>query len=272
MKIKDLIPSEEYNQTIAYEDIDIDFCTNDFKKVKKKTLLFLLPGVNFDTYELIPRFLKSKPQLIVTENKALFPKTKIPLIEVKNARRCFAYAMSSICQIDYKKLTFIGVTGTNGKTSVATIIKNILESNGRKCGFIGTGKIEFQNKLLTDENYSMTCPDPDVLYPAIKKMQSLGCEIIVMEASSHALQLEKLSAIKFKIGIFTSLSHEHLEFHKTMENYFKAKEKLISNCEKAIINCDDEYGKRLYKKYKNKSQKSAYKYNNIPIKTNIEKI
>lgn len=253
MKIKNLIPETEFTERTDVPDLEIKHCSSNYKKISDKTLLFLLPGVNFDTYELIPQFLKSNPTAIVTENISKFPPCKIPVLEVKSARRAFAHAMSNISEINYDKLTFIGVTGTNGKTSTATMIRKILEYNGNKVGFIGTGKIEFESNRYTDNYYSMTSPDPDILYPVIKDMQIHGCETIVMEASSHALELEKLSPIKYKIGIFTGLSHEHLEFHGSMEKYFDAKEKLIKSCDMAIINFDDPWGKRLYEKYKNKS-------------------
>ena len=253
MLIKDLIPEDEFKSNTDYADTDVKFCTSNYLKVKEKTLLFMLPGVNFDTYELIPDFLKSKPLAIVTECKERFPDTDIPLIEVRSARRAYAFALSAACKIDYGSLTFIGVTGTNGKTTTATMIRKILAYNGYRVGFIGTGKIEFEDKRYTDVYYSMTSPDPDLLYPAIRDMQLRGCEIVVMEASSHALALEKLAPIKYKIGVFTGLSHEHLEFHESMEKYFSAKERLIKACDMAIINFDDPFGKRLYEKYESKS-------------------
>ena len=249
MLIKNLIPEDELKESNENIDIEINLCTSDYKKASCESLLFLLPGVNFDTYELIPHFLKSNPRAIVTEDKKRFPKTKIPLIEVKSARRAFAFALSNICEINYATLDFIGVTGTNGKTTTATMIRKILEHNSKRVGFIGTGKIEFEDKRYTDDYYSMTSPDPEILYPIIKDMQIRGCEIIVMEASSHALELSKLEPIHYKIGIFTGLSHEHLEFHGSMEKYFYAKEKLIKNSDMAIINFDDPWGKRLYEKY-----------------------
>ena len=89
MKIKDLIPNLRYSEKSEYGDIDIQYCTSNFRNVKNSTLLFLLPGVNYDTYKLIPEFLKSKPRAIVTEDKNKFSETKIPLIEVKNARKSF---------------------------------------------------------------------------------------------------------------------------------------------------------------------------------------
>ncbi len=253
MKIKKLIPADEITDLGKYGETDITDCTSDFRRAGKGSLLFLLPGVNFNTYELIPKYLKAEPSAIVTERISEFPKTKIPLIEVKNARRAFAFAMSSFSEINYSALKFIGITGTNGKTSTATMIYRILNQNGYRCGFIGTGKIEFGGKRYTDEGYSMTCPDPDLLYPTVRSMQNEGCNVIVMEVSSHALELEKTAPITFDIGIFTGLSHEHIDFHGSMEGYFLAKEKLIKSSKRAIINFDDDGGKRLYDTYRDKS-------------------
>ncbi len=253
MKIKDLIQVGEIIGKLPREFKEITKCTSKYEDASENSLLFLLPGVNYDTYTLIPQYLKSSAYAIVTEDKSRFPKTKKTIIEVKNARRAFSYAMSSISKINYKALKFIGVTGTNGKTTTATLIKRIIEKNGKKCGFIGTGKIESMDVSLAEKYYSMTCPDPELLYPSIKKMQDDGCEYVIMEASSHALELEKIAPIKFEIAVFTGLSHEHLEFHGNMENYLNAKEKLIKSAKNAIINYDDIYGQKLYEKYESKS-------------------
>lgn len=253
MKISHLIPVEEIKAESSLIYSDAAKCTSDYRKADADSLLFLLPGVNFDTYTLADEYVKSSPLAIVTEDKSKFPKNYTNLIEVRNARKCFSYAMSQISGIDYKSLSFIGVTGTNGKTSTATMIHKILCSAKIRCAFIGTGKIFFDGYDYAGETYSMTSPDPDVLYPILSDMQKRGCEAVVIETSSHALELDKLYPIPFKIGIFTGLSHEHLEFHKNMENYFKAKEKLICSAETAIINFDDPWGKKLYEKYKEKS-------------------
>ena len=253
MKIRYLISEDELKAPCSLYDCDVASCTADYRKADGDSLLFLLPGVTFDTYKLTEEYVKSKPFAIVTENASKFPEGSENIIEVKNARRSFAHAMSRISEINYGALTFIGVTGTNGKTSTATMIHNILTDANIKCGFIGTGKIFFESKSYAEKNYSMTCPDPDLLYPVIKDMQMRGCTAIVIEASSHALELYKLSPIPFKIGIFTGLSHEHLEFHGNIENYFKAKERLIEAADTVIINFDDPWGKKLYEKYQEKS-------------------
>ncbi len=253
MKIKDIIPPDELISKLPFGVKEITSCTSKYEDATENSLLFLLPGIKYDSYKFIPNFLKSPAYAIVTEDKTKFPKTRKIIIEVKNSRRAFSYAMSNLFKIDYSSLKFIGITGTNGKTTTATLIKEIFERNEKKCGFIGTGKIDCMGNNLMPKYYSMTCPDPDILYPSIKKMQDAGCEYIIMEASSHALELHKTDPIKFDIGIFTGLSHEHLEFHGNMGKYLSAKEKLIKNSKSAIINFDDKYGRRLFEKYKNKA-------------------
>ena len=166
------------------------------------------------------------------------------VIYVENVRKTMAYAYSRYCNINYGISKFIAVTGTNGKTTTATLIKYLLSSNGEKVGFIGTGKIEIDGKTATEEYYSMTTPDPEILYPAIEKMQSSGCKYIIMEASSHALSYDKLAPIPFDIGIFTNLSREHLDFHKSIEDYYESKLKLFSQCKVGIFNCDDVYARK----------------------------
>jgi UDP-N-acetylmuramoyl-L-alanyl-D-glutamate--2,6-diaminopimelate ligase len=209
MKITNLIPKEEILSITGDSDKSIIDCTSKYQNAHEDSMLFLLPGVNFDTKELIPKFLASRAKIIVTESKSDILKFDIKnktIVEVKSSRLAYAYALSKTSDVCLDSLKFIGVTGTNGKTSTATMIAHILEYAGKNVAFIGTGKMTYKDKSYTADNYSMTTPDPEILYPTLSKMQNDGCEIIVMEASSHALELEKLSPIKFDIGIFTGLS------------------------------------------------------------------
>lgn len=251
MKIKDLIPKEEVLG--GNLGIEVKECTADYKKAREDSLLFLLPGVNFDTYTLSDKYVKAKPRAIVTERAEYFEKAKLPIIRVRSARKAFALANHALSAFSANGIKLIGITGTNGKTSTATILRHILEYNGIKVGFIGTGKIEFGTERFCDSHYSMTSPDPDLLYPTLARMKNGGAEAIVMETSSHALALEKLAPLKFDIGVFTGLSHEHLDFHKTIDEYFESKEKLITNAKRGIINIDDPRGRILYEKYSDKS-------------------
>lgn len=179
----------------------------------------------------------------------------IPVLLTRNARRTLAFACANLCGNPQHRLRVIGVTGTNGKTSTAYMLRTILAHAGYKTGLIGTVKT-----MIGEEEYipsvspekqekfaTMTTPDPDVLYPALREMVDRGVEVLVMETSSHALALEKLAPIAFDVGIYTNLSEEHLDFHGTMEAYLSAKAKLFENCRLAVINTDDAYAMRLAK-------------------------
>ena len=177
----------------------------------------------------------------------------IPQLITKNARKTLSYAYANHCGNPQKSLKIIGVTGTNGKTSTAYMLRTVLAHSGYKTALIGTARSmifeeeympkaseEVQNNFLT-----MTTPDPESLYPAMREMCDRGVEVLVMEASSHALALDKLAPIDFEIGIFTNFSNEHLDFHKTQENYLLAKAKLFEKCKIGLFNADDDMFSRI---------------------------
>jgi UDP-N-acetylmuramoyl-L-alanyl-D-glutamate--2,6-diaminopimelate ligase len=187
--------------------------------------------------------LNTKAYAVVTDRPQLI-RTNAKIISVENAREAYAHTLSNFYAIDYSRIKIIGVTGTNGKTTTATLIYELLLRCGRKAGFIGTGKIEINRQKITDSFYSMTTPDPEDLYPTILKMIKADCEFIVMEVSSHALSLGKVAPITFELGLFTNLTEEHLDYHKNMEDYFLAKMLLFKNCKRGIFNIDDSFGAR----------------------------
>ncbi len=214
-------------------------------RITSSTLFFLTEGVSYDTERLLPYILAKNPLAIVINENMDSLKTKIPLLRVQSVRRAYAEAYFRFCGLDKAKLKYIAVTGTNGKTTTAMMLKEILTQSGHAVGWIGTGKILCKNESLCAPFYSMTTPDPEILYPALAKMEAEGCEFVVMEASSHALALEKLAPIRFALSIFTNLSAEHLDFHKTMERYYLAKAKLFFQSEVGIFNNDDPFARRL---------------------------
>lgn len=241
MKISEIIYREEYIFSNADEDLDIDKITTSFDDADENTLLIIPNSKN------IPEVITSikYPAAIICDAEAKIPE-KIPIIRVENPRLALSNACFRFESIDISKFKLIGVTGTNGKTTTATFIKKILEYSGYKVGFIGTGKIEIGNECITNSDYSMTTPDPTVLYKVLKRMESEKCEAVVMEVSSHSLALSKVTPLKFDYGVFTNLSREHTDFHSDIEDYFLTKIRLFSQCKKAVFNVDDEYGRRAY--------------------------
>ena len=168
------------------------------------------------------------------------------LVCVSSPRRAWALAESRIRQIDYSNMKFVAVTGTNGKTTTATIIKHILKTGGNSIGFIGTGLISIGDEIISEEYYSMTTPDPPLLYDAIKRMSERNVEYVVMEVSSHAIYYEKTSAIRFALSVFTNLSSEHLDFHRTMSEYAETKLRLAKQSDTVLLNIDDPAFRRAY--------------------------
>ena len=140
------------------------------------------------------------------------------------------------------KLKLIGVTGTNGKTSVTYMIKKILESNGEKVGLIGTIQNMIGDKVIEAKN---TTPGAFELNSMFADMVKEGCTYAVMEISSHALDQNRVSDLSFEVAVFTNLTQDHLDYHKTMENYLAAKKKLFTMCKTAVINIDDSYAQEL---------------------------
>lgn len=265
MKISDLIFENEYLFSTAELSAKITAISRHEAMAGEKTLLFILNGKKISNLSGA----KEASCTVVCE-ELCEELLSVPHIVVKNVRRAYSFATSRFYKINYENLTLIGVTGTNGKTTTATLISKVLQSEGNKVGFIGTGKIQIGDIARANKYYSMTTPDPEILYKELKIMEDTGCKYVVMEVSSHALALEKVAPIPFKYAVFTNLSPEHLDFHKDMESYFSSKKKLIEASEKCVINIDDRYGRRLYGEYYDKALTVGAIFRGNVYGTNIE--
>ncbi len=241
MKIKDLISREEYIFSEINEEVEISRIITDIKDISEDALL-IIPNSKKLPEDIVCDTL---PAAVICDAEADLPKEFARII-VENPRLALSNAAYRFEGIDFSKMKLIGITGTNGKTTTATFIKKMLESEGHTVGFIGTGKIEIGDKELTKKNYSMTTPDPTLLYKTLKRMEAEGCSAVVMEVSSHALALEKVAPLVFDYAVFTNLSPEHMDFHKSIKEYYKAKNKLFSRTKTAVFNLDDPYAARAY--------------------------
>lgn len=246
MKLKHLIYNEEFSYEKNIENTEIHNIATKADDITCGTLFVIIKSIKFDVNKIINYILSKKPTVIVCEYDIPINSGEIPILRVKSTRRILPYLYSRFYDIDYEKMRFIAVTGTNGKTSTATMISHVLAYSGQKVGFIGTGKIAAGNNILTDSKYSMTTPDPYLLYSAIKEMQNEGCKSVVMEVSSHSLHFDKVLPIPFEVAVFTNLSHEHIDFHRDMESYYQTKKKLLLQSKHGVFNMDDPYSKRYY--------------------------
>lgn len=156
-------------------------------------------------------------------------------------------AFGDLCAAWYghpeRQMRFLGVTGTNGKTTTATLLKQLLAGAGHKTGLIGTVQYEIGDEILPSPN---TTPLTDAYFALLAKMAAAGCDTVVMEVSSFGLVQHRIGPTHFDIAIFTNLTQDHLDIHGTMEQYYQAKRLLFSRCDYAIIHGNDAYGKRLY--------------------------
>lgn len=214
-------------------------------KLDENSLLFVYKRLNGE-YSISPHDINRKPYALVCDTAYAEEVRDIPLIITAEPRAAYAHACYLYNEIDDNVMKLVAVTGTNGKTTTAELLASIFRYNGIPYGEIGTGKIKIGDSLLSDTDYSMTTPDPELLYSSLGKMQRAACKYVVMEATSHAMTLGKLAPLTFERGIFTNLSHDHLDFHGNTEEYYKAKLSLFDRCRGGIFNVDDEFAERAY--------------------------
>ena len=242
MKLSELIYDDELIQCESDKGIEIKKIVTNPNDVDEDTLLIIpnIEKVNSDIhFKVLPIAIASEsPEKLTVE---------VPKLKLINARASVAKAYYRFYNIENIRFKTIAITGTNGKTSTARFIKKILEECEKKVGYIGTGTIEIGDQTITEPNYSMTTPDPELFYSVLNRMNDEKCDVVIMEISSHALALEKVCPMTFDYAIFTNLSSEHGDFHKTIQEYFDAKCKLFKQCRNAIFNIDDEYARRAYK-------------------------
>ena len=256
MKLSALLMPDEYSSSVDPENIEITGIAVSGSALFRGCLFICIRGTRYDSHNLLTLAAKSgAAAAFVEDSTAIATPEGLPLFTVGSTRRAMAYAYHRFYGEPGNAMRLIAVTGTNGKTSTATMLYTILQKAGRKVAMIGTVACKSEEKLYspdirTEPRRTMTTPDPDILYPMLADMRKDGVEFVVMETSSHALALEKLAPLRFEIGIFTNLSPEHLDFHGNMENYLAAKARLFSQCNCGIINFDNEYADRLEKQAK----------------------
>ena len=218
-----------------YAKTDVKGITSNSREVKEGYAFVCIKGFAADGHNFAKDAVKCGASVIISE-KDLGIKNQII---VDNTRKVYAYMCAAWFGFPSKKLHIIGVTGTNGKTSVTYMIKSIIEKAGYKTGLIGTIQNMIGDKVLDSKN---TTPGTYELNSMFNEMVESGCTYCVMEVSSHALDQYRVECVDFETAVFTNLTQDHLDYHKTMENYLAAKKKLFKMCKTAIINIDDKYG------------------------------
>ncbi|OOO00454.1 MAG: UDP-N-acetylmuramoyl-L-alanyl-D-glutamate--2,6-diaminopimelate ligase [Epulopiscium sp. Nele67-Bin004] len=211
-------------------------------------LFIAIKGFASDGHKFIKSAIENGARTVVVQDDVEVENPHVTIIKVDNTREVMAQLASNFYDSPSTKLDLVGVTGTNGKTSTTFILAQILELYGQKVGVIGTIENRIGDKILQTER---TTPESLDLQNLLNKMQVELVNTTMMEVSSHALDLNRVDMCHFKIGIFTNLTQDHLDFHKTMENYAHAKAKLFKMCDTSIINIDSDYAQTMLDACKN---------------------
>ena len=214
MQLKDYIP----NINKKYREVFFSGISFDSSRVRKNNIFFAIKGNKVDGNNYIESAIKNGAKVIISEKKIIKKKENVIFLQALNARRLLAEVSYKI--LDKKPKKLIAVTGTNGKSSIADFYYQILSLNFKKVASIGTIGIKFKNKKKTLTNTTL---DPIQLSSILKNLKKEKIEYVIMEASSHGLKQNRLDGLLFDIGIFTNLSHDHLDYHKNMKSYLKSK-------------------------------------------------
>ena len=241
MKVSDLFKGTEVLEYNGCENLEITGVTGDTRgnTIRKGFAFLCISGTVFDGHTYIAEAAAQGAIVAITER---VPECRdIPYVLVKDTRLAASYVFANANGNPERSLKMIGITGTNGKTSSAFMLKKIFEDAGHTCGIIGTILCAWGEKVY---DAGMTTPDPERLFGLLRMMKEDGAEYVFMEVSSHSLALGRVAPIRFRAGIYTNLTQDHLDFHKTMEDYAAAKEILFTQSDIGIFNIDNEYVER----------------------------
>lgn len=242
MKLKELLKGLNYTILNGSEDIDISKVEYDSRKILKGDLFFCIEGFKVDGHRFASTAVKNGAAAIVCMQD-IEENLPCTIIKVKDSRKAMSLISANYYEIPSDKFKLIGITGTNGKTTSTFMMKSILEEASKKVGLIGTIANYIGDKKMHSER---TTPESLELQKLFYEMNVEGVDYCIMEVSSHSLSLDRVYGVEFSEAIFTNLTQDHLDFHKTFENYYEAKLKLFSSAKNSIINIDDQYGKRVY--------------------------
>ncbi len=242
MRLSDILKETEYI-SISGGNAEITGITNNSRKIKPGYMFICIKGFKSDGHKYITQAVtQGAAAVVVTEDVDL---KGVPVVRVENSRKFMAQASHILFGKPSEKMIIIGATGTNGKTTVTHLINTILRLKGEKTGLIGTNSIVIGDEAQPAE---FTTPEACDLHKIFAQMVEAGVKYCIMEVSSHAIELMRVYGIKFNVGIFTNLTHDHLDLHGTMENYMAIKAKLFEMSEISVINVDDGYGRRIAEK------------------------
>jgi len=239
-----------YGQMIVTQDIEINSIGYDSRMIHRGDIYFAIPGTHTDGHRFIEMAIHNGAKAVVMENDAFLPDSYfmhagVVKVVVTDARVALAQISANYYGHPADRLSMVGITGTNGKTTTAILVKSVLEADGSQAGLIGT--IEY---VIGNDRYPATHTTPESLElnELLARMVERRCTSVAMEVSSHALHQHRVDGIGFQVAVYTNLTQDHLDYHGTMEEYFMAKAILfrgLPSSSWAVVNTDDPYGRRF---------------------------
>ena len=240
MKLQELLAGIPVLDAAADLETEITGVSYDSRRTKPGDLFVAMTGFATDGHQYIGKALENGAAAVLCQQT---PETDCPYIQTEDSRRALAVVGANWFHHPASGMTMIAVTGTNGKTTTTYLLKAILEQAlGAKVGLIGTNQNMIGQEVIPTER---TTPESFEVQHLFRQMADAGCTYVVMEVSSHALALDRVYGVRYQVGIFTNLTQDHLDFHKTMEAYCDAKAILFRNCGTGVVNADDPWTPRL---------------------------
>lgn len=245
MKLSQILKTVSVRELHAPAELEISGVEYDSRAVKPGSLFVAVRGLVSDGHDYIPAAVKNGAAAVLCMEK---PAVDVPYVIVEDTRAALAEAAANFFGRPADGLKIVGVTGTNGKTTVSMLVKSLIEyCTGEKVGLIGTNGAVVGDKDLHTDN---TTPESRDLHEFFSLMAAEGCRWCVMEVSSHSLVMGRVAGLHFASAIFTNLTQDHLDFHKTMEAYRDAKTILFGMCDTAAVNADDPAGAAMLAAFK----------------------
>lgn len=268
MKLSKLLEKLEYTVLAGNTDMEISTLVYDSRKVQKDSVFVCISGSVRDAHEFIPDVVKNGAAAVIVE-KDVTQVEGVTYIKVEDTRLALAYMSAAYFDYPAKKIKTIGITGTKGKTTTTYMVKSILESAGIKTGLIGTIESICGDKHTPAAN---TTPESYMVQKLFAEMADEGMDAVVMEVSSQALKLHRVSGFTFDIGVFTNLEPDHIgeNEHKDFEEYMHCKSLLFRQCRLGIFNGDDEHLEGIMKGHTCEVETFGYKSINNLVAENVE--
>ena len=242
MRLNELLKNVETLNIIGDVDVEITGVNIDSRRIEKGHLFVAIPGTVTDGHKFIPKAIELGATAVLCEKIPEEQTPEVTYVQVASTEDAVGKAATLFYGDPSRKLKLVGVTGTNGKTTIATLLYNMFRKFGHKCGLLSTVCNYIEGEAIPADH---TTPDPIELNRLLAQMVDAGCEYAFMECSSHAIAQKRIGGLKFAGGLFTNLTRDHLDYHKTFENYRDAKKAFFDGLDKdafAITNADDKNG------------------------------